>query len=75
MHNESKETPEEEMSESPEVQADELATGTEEHGTFEESVARIIDQATPEQLKYMKSCVENALSPTPESFDVEDMPQ
>jgi len=72
---ESEETSADEAAESPEVQAQELASGEEEQGTFESSVEDIINKATPEQLKYLKSCVDNALSPTPKEYDIDDMPQ
>ena len=61
----------EEMSESPDVEAAEQDDGTE---AFEAQAEALIASATPDQLKYLQSCVQNAMSPTPEEYDIEDMP-
>ncbi len=63
----------EEMSETPEVEATEQDDGTEQ---FETTVDGLVASATPEQLAYMKSAVENASNPKSiDEFNTDDMPQ
>lgn len=63
----------EEMSESPEVEAQEQDDGTEQ---FETTVDGLIASATPDQLAYMKSALEKASAPSAiEDFNTDDMPQ